>query len=140
MSPVYPAPHQRALGETISYVLQCRSPIYNELTSNTVNPGPLGETTRRVKNFKCLSTPSVKNALWTSRGLRTHVWISRGFHAAYLDFARLNWITLDYLDFKSWRYGLNLAQVREEVPRCLPMPQWIWYCMEMWECLLLGCV
>ena len=30
-----------ALGESISYALQCRVPISNELTSNPMNSGPL---------------------------------------------------------------------------------------------------
>ena len=41
MSPVYPAQHHGALGESISYALQYRVPISNELTSNPVNPGLL---------------------------------------------------------------------------------------------------
>ena len=61
-----------ALGESISYALQCRAPISNELTSNPGNPGPLvspvyplmspvylgelGESAGRVvKTPKCLS-------------------------------------------------------------------------------------
>ena len=45
--------HQGGLGESISYGLQYRVPISNELTINPVNPGQWA-----FKNPKCLRTPS----------------------------------------------------------------------------------